>query len=114
MRYIGYAFTTALVVAGLCIGGWFAYWGLAGSSQDHRNHVNTHSQQYQAGLISQERDRAQSYDQLAAALAGTHDPAVKSADQSQQEQIKETFCQVFADLTEAPADLTQANARICQ
>lgn len=113
VRYVHLYFIAAFAVAAICVGGWFAYWKLAGSAQSDRYKVNTHSQQYQSGLVSQERDRVQAYDQLGTAIAAVKDPATKTADRAQQDQIRETFCQVYADLQNTPTDLTQAHARIC-
>lgn len=116
MRVIKDAFVgvlVLLVVIGLSIGGWYGYWHLAKTSQTNRYKVNTQSQQYQGGLVSQERDRVQAYDQLNNAVAVSSDASVKNADVSQIEQIKETFCQVYLDLSVAPVDLMQAHARIC-
>lgn len=115
MRYnhIGAYFAAAAAVIGLCFGGYFAYWAIAGDSQDRRNHVNTHSQQYQAGLISQERDRADAYDTLTSTIAAEKDAVAKQADRVQQIHIKQEFCQVYPDITDVPNDLSQAHSRIC-
>lgn len=88
-----------LAVAVLAAGGWFGYWFLAGQSQTNQYIVNTQSQQYQASLIDQERNRAQGFD---AAAPGP-----------QQTQIASTFCAVLPSVTIVPADLTQASARMC-
>lgn len=97
---------TALAVVGatlaavlLCVGGWYGYWHLAKAGQNNRYDVNTHSQQYQAALVSQERDRVAGYD--------------AATDPAQKQQIKATFCAVYLDLTQVPADLSAAHARIC-
>jgi hypothetical protein len=88
-----------LVSVVLIIGGWYAYWGLTKASTANRYDVNTHGQQYQSGLISQERDRVSGY------LAAT-DPAQKRA-------IADQFCAVYASLDPAPADLAAQHATIC-
>lgn len=88
-----------VAVVVLCTGGWLLYWRLALAGQNNQYNVNTHSQQYQAGLIAQERDRIAGYD---AAI----DPA-------QKQQIKTSFCQVYPDLTQPPIDIQSAHARIC-
>lgn len=94
----------ALIAAGLTvvllsIGGWYGYWALAKSGQNNQYNVNTHTQQYQAGLVAQERDRVTGYD--------------AAVDPAQKAQIKTTFCQVYTDLTQPPADIQSAYARIC-
>ena len=97
--------TAALTVAGiiifaaLSVGLWFGYYALAGANQTANYKVNTNSQQYQSGLVSQERDRIAGYD--------------AAVDSAQKAQIKTTFCQVFSDLKPAPDDLVTANSRIC-
>lgn len=96
-----------LIILALCIaiavtvGGWKLGWWLKGANQDNLYEVNTHSQQYQAGLVSAERDRVQGYD-LAVGVP------------SQQKQIALTFCPVFLTMTQPPSDLVAANVRICQ
>ena len=89
------------VIAGgaLIVGLWFGGWALAGANQTKQYQVNTNSQQFQGGLVSQERDRIAAYD--------------AAVDGAQKQQIKTTFCQVFQDLKPAPDDLVTANSRIC-
>lgn len=113
VKTTGAVITGVLAFAAVCVAAWAGYWWLAGSSQTHRYQVNTNSQQYQGGLVSQERDRVSAYDSLSTAIAGTTDQNVKVADQQQQRQIETTFCQVFESLNPAPADLAEAHARIC-
>lgn len=103
-----------LLAVAICVGGWFGYWALAGHSQTRRYEVNTQSQQYQASLVSQERDRVVGYDQLTTAIAGTTDATIKAADQEQQDSIKSTFCAVYADLKPPTTDLLEAQSRICE
>ncbi len=81
----------ALIVVALAVGGWSLYWWTQQHDIENRYKVNTNSQQYQAGLISQERDRAQAY-QVA-------------TDPGQRAQIKATFCQIYPDITPIPADI---------
>ncbi|MEC5149200.1 hypothetical protein [Cryobacterium sp. GrIS_2_6] len=95
MKYV--LLTLAAIV--VLVGAWFGYWALAQANQTAQYGVNTNGQQYQSGLVSQERDRIAGYD--------------KALDPAQKAQIKVTFCQVFPDLKPAPTDLVQANARIC-
>lgn len=89
----------AVTVVVLLVGGWFGYWALARQATSNQYDVNTHNQQYQSGLISQERDRVQAYD--------------IATDPGQKQQIKLTFCQVYPNLTPPPADLVEAHTRIC-
>lgn len=95
MKYI----IGTLIAIGVIVGAWFAYWPLAQANQTNQYKVNTSGQQYQSGLVSQERDRIAGYN--------------LATDPAQKAQIKSTFCQIFPDLNPAPADLVQANARIC-
>lgn len=99
MKTVGLTIVGVILAVAVSVGLWFGYYALAGANQTANYKVNTNSQQYQAGLVSQERDR----------IAG-FDAAVDSA---QKEQIKTTFCQVFTDLKPAPDDLVLANSRIC-
>jgi len=80
-----------LIFAGVCAGGWFLYWHLAESSQNNRNTVNTHSQQWQAALIASERDRMQGW---TAAVAP-----------EQKTYLKNTFCADYLNLTDIPTDV---------
>lgn len=80
-----------ILVIALVVGGWSLYWWTQQHGIENRYEVNTHSQQFQSGLISQERDRAQAYG--------------VATDPGQRAQIKATFCQVFPDLSPAPADI---------
>jgi hypothetical protein len=87
------------VAVAVLIGAWFGYWALARQGQTNRYNVNVNNQQYQSGLVSQERDRVSGYD--------------TATDGPQKDQIRQTFCQVYLDLNPAPADLVAAHARIC-
>jgi hypothetical protein len=95
------ALTIVATVAGLAllVGLWFGGWALAGLNQTKQYEVNTNSQQFQGGLVSQERDRVAGYD--------------AAVDPAQKDNIKQTFCTVFADLKPAPEDLVLAQSRIC-
>lgn len=90
------AAVTAVALMAAC---WFGYWALAKKSTENNYDVNTHNQQYQAGLISQERDRVAAFD--------------VATDAAQKQQIKIAFCQVYPNLSPPPADLVEAHARIC-
>lgn len=55
-RHPWIAYVSAFVVAiALLIGGWFLVWYLRGQAASNQYQVNTHSQQYQATVIAQER-----------------------------------------------------------
>jgi len=86
MKYV----LAAIAVVAILVGGWFGFWALARANQQ---------QQYQASLISQERDRVAGYD--------------AAADGPQKEQIKSTFCAIYLTLKPAPEDLAAAYSRIC-
>lgn len=88
-----------LAVIMIAVGIWFGYWWIAKASQSQRYDVNTHSQQYQAGLVAQERDLITGYD------AAT-DPAQKA-------QIRSQFCAIYLQLNPATPDLALAHDRIC-
>jgi len=88
-----------LAVVGLIFGGWYAYWAIARASTSNRYDVNTHNQQYQAGLVAQERDLVQGYD-------AAQDPAQKS-------QIKQQFCSIYQSVNPPPSDLVSAASRLC-
>lgn len=86
-------------VIAIAVGLWFGGWALAGANQTKQYQVNTSSQQYQAGLVAQERDRVQGY--------------ATATDDAQKKQIALTFCQVYPDLKPAPADLVAAQSTLC-
>lgn len=113
MRYIGYVWATAALAVLLGVGIWVGYWKLSGSAADHRNHINQHSQNEQAAIIAQERDRVSSLGQLDTAIAAEHDPAVKTKDTDQRTQIAGTFCTVYADITDVPQDLSAVHPTYC-
>lgn len=83
----------------LLIGSWFLYWGVYRANVAEQRDVNQTSQQWQDATIAAERARIQGYD------AATSD--------AQKAQIKATFCAVYPSITNPPADLASANARIC-
>jgi nitrogen fixation-related uncharacterized protein len=95
MKYV----LAAIAVVAILVGGWFGFWALARANQQQQYQVNTDGQQYQASLISQERDRVAGYD--------------AAADGPQKEQIKSTFCAIYLTLKPAPEDLAAAYSRIC-
>ena len=82
------------------IGIYWGSWALAEQNQTNQYKVNTNSQQYQAALVDQERDRIQGYD--------------TAAEGAQKAQITSTFCAAYLSLTLPPTDLVLANARICK
>lgn len=97
-RFAGYV-AVAVAVAVIAVGGWFGYWALAKMGQTARYDVNTNNQQYQAGLIAQERDRVTAYD--------------RTGDDGQRQAIADQFCAVYPQLNPPPPDLIRAHARIC-
>jgi len=88
-----------LATAAILVGGWFAYWQIAKAGQSARYDVNTHSQQYQAGLVAQERDLITGYD--------------AATDPGQKAQIRSQFCAIYLQLNPATPDLSLAHDRIC-
>lgn len=86
------------VVAAIMIGGWKLHWWAAKAAQNNQYQVNTSSQQYQSGLVSQERDRVQGW--------------LNATDATQKSLIGSMFCATYLDLTQVPADLSQAAAEI--
>lgn len=92
---IGGILVSALVIFGL----WEGYWWLAGQNVQHQRDINHSSQQYQDGLISQERDRAQAYN--------------IATDPAQKKQFADTFCSVYFDIVDVPNDLLSAHSTIC-
>lgn len=95
-------FSTILIVllaAAILVGLWFGYWALRKASVENQYEVNTGTQQYQSGLISQQRDRVAAYD--------------AASSDAQKKNIATTFCAVQQEITKVPEDLIQANARIC-
>lgn len=113
-RYVGLVFAAIALLVGLSIGGYELYWSVEGHNANHRNDVNTHSQNYQAGLISGERDKVTSIGQLTTAIAGSHDASVKAADTTQLTQLTSAFCSTYVDLTEVPTDLQVAHKQLCK
>lgn len=99
VRSIGVIVAVFLAVVAIAVGGWFGYWALAKAGQSERYNVNTHSQQYQAGLVSQERDRVLAYD--------------TATDEAQKAQIRATFCAAYTQLDPPTPDLADAHIRIC-
>ena len=89
------------VVLGIlvCVGVWFGYWALARQATTEQYQVNTNNQQYQASLVSQERDRVTAY--------------YAAVDPAQKQAISSQFCQIYPTLNPPTADLIQAHAAIC-
>ena len=84
----------------LCFFGYQGYWHLMKSNVGHQYDVNTGTQQYQAGLISRERDFAIDWN--------------RAVDPAQKDALADQFCQIYPDLKPPPADLVQDHAIICQ
>jgi hypothetical protein len=88
-----------VLVVAIIFGGWAMGWWFKQQDVGLQRDVNRNSQQYQDGLVSQERDRVQAYDM--------------AVDDAQKKQISLTFCAVYQDLVKPPTDIMQAQARIC-
>lgn len=99
LKVVGAAVLTAGTLAGLGYGSYELYWHVAKANVAHQYDVNTGTQQFQSGLIAQERN-------LTIAWHKATDPAQKSA-------IADQFCAVFQNVQPAPADLVVANTSIC-
>lgn len=94
---VGIGVAVGLLAA--CIGAWFGYWALQRANTEQQYGVNTETQQYQASLISQERDRVTGW--------------YASTDTAQKRSIASQFCAVYDSLTRVPADLAEAHSNIC-
>ena len=90
---------TVVATIAIIVGIWYGYWAIARAAQSNRYDVNTHSQQYQAGLVAQERDLITGYD--------------AAIDSGQKQQIKSQFCATYLQLDPPTPDLVLAHARIC-
>ena len=96
---------TSLVIAGVlalavvCALAYGGYWWLAKDTTNKRYDVNTNNQQYQSSLIQQNRDRVSDIDRAL-------DPGQKAA-------LTQQFCAINATITNPPADLVSAGARLC-
>lgn len=88
-----------LVVVALAVGGWQLHWYLAKSAVGHQYDINTGTQQYQAGLISQERNNVLAWN--------------RAVDPGQKQAIADQFCAVYLNINPPPADLLNANVTIC-
>ncbi len=89
----------AVGIVGLLVGIWFGIWFLKGQAQSNQYEVNTHSQQYQAGIVAQERDYANAW-RIA-------------TDPGQKASIADTFCAEYTQLNPATPDLVDAHASMC-
>lgn len=96
---------TGLLIVGIVlitvvgVGGYLGYWWLAKDTTQRRYDTNTQTQQYQAGLISQERNLSLDWN--------------RAIDPGQRQAIADQFCQVYPTLNPAPADLVTVHASIC-
>lgn len=88
-----------VVLVGLAVGGYSLYWHVAKQNVRNQYDVNTNTQQYQAGLISQERNLALDWG--------------KAVDPGQKQAIADQFCGIYPNLNPTPSDLATANTRIC-
>ena len=96
------ALTVILVgvtIVAVLVGGWYGYWALKNAATHNDYQVNNHSQQYQLGLIMQERDRVTAYN--------------AAVDDTQKTYIKAQFCQVYPDIDPPPVDLVMAYQKLC-
>lgn len=93
------AFGVAVIVIAILVGLWFGGWALYKANVEKKYEVNTGTQQYQAGLISQQRDRVAAYD--------------ATDNEAQKRNIATAFCAVHSELTKVPDDLQVAYGRIC-
>lgn len=87
------------IVGILIVGGYGLYWWVAKDSTARQYDVNTGTQQYQSGLISQERDL----------VIGYH----RSLDTGQKAAISDQFCAVYPQLKPPTPDLATAYPAIC-
>jgi hypothetical protein len=90
-KTVGLVVAAIVVVIVIIFGGWRLGWWFKAADVQMQRDTNVQSQQYQDGLISQERDRALAY--------------VKATDPSQKEFYKSQFCGVYADIVNPPNDL---------
>lgn len=86
-----------IAVAALLL--WLLYWATYRANLEQQRDANHTSQQWQDAQIAAERNRAADYDRI--------------TNEGQKAQIKATFCAVYADITNPPADLVAAHAHIC-
>jgi hypothetical protein len=83
----------------LCIGAYQGYWYLAKKNTQNQYDVNTGTQQYQAGLISQERDLVIGWN--------------RSPDTGQKAAMADQFCAIYSQVHPVPADLAVAHSTMC-
>jgi hypothetical protein len=83
----------------LCIGAYQGYWYLAKKNVQNQYDVNTGTQQYQAGLISQERDLVIGWN--------------RSPDAGQKTAMADQFCAIYSQIHPVPADLAVAHSTMC-
>lgn len=98
-KAIGAVVTAFVIFALIILIGWRVGWWFRTADVQMQRDTNVQSQQYQDGLISQERDRIQAYD--------------TSDDSAQKKQLQMTFCSTYENLVKPPADIQSAHARIC-
>lgn len=98
MKGLAYGLFGFVALVAIILGGWQAGWWFTAQNVDRNYHVNTHSQQYQGGLIQQARDDARGW--------------AASMDPSQKDLLKGEFCGAYADLTEVPNDVASDAAQM--
>lgn len=94
------SFVGLILLVAIAVGGWEGGWWLNKANANKQYQVNINTQQYQAGLISQERDNVIGWQ--------------SATDSGQKDIIKNTFCTMYLNLTQPPADLVFANSKICE
>lgn len=85
----------AAVVVAMYLGG---FW-VSKDATNRQYQVNVNTQQYQAGLVAQERD-------LARGIATTDSEGLKK-------NLGMQFCSIFPNLTIVPADIQDVHDQIC-
>ncbi|MCV7174921.1 hypothetical protein [Mycolicibacterium sphagni] len=99
MKNAGIVAVGIIVVSVLAIVGYLGYWWLAKDSTGRRYDVNTGTQQYQAGLVAQERDLYIGWN--------------KANDPGQKQAIADQFCAVYPNLKPPTVDLQTAFGKVC-
>lgn len=99
MRYVlgWFGAGVAVVVIGWAL--WHGLWAANRSAVQHTYEINRDSQQFQAGLISQERNLSLDWN--------------RAIDPGQKRAIADQFCQIYPNLQPATADLASVHDSIC-
>lgn len=107
----GAVFIVVLIVVNLVA--WRAGWWFYEQNLNYEYEGNVHSQGYQAGVISQERDLATAIEKDESAVAVSQEATVKAGFRAQLEQSTRRFCTIYSELTAVPADLGAEHERLC-